>query len=263
MESKRPAPAARSEPGRRAIASGPAPAPALRADGPVLNRRGPVDRRLIRIIQRTAGNLAAGSLVVEREPAPTFEQGRARATGPITFEWGGGRGSQAPAIPTAPSDPAGRTAPELTPGGYKAAAALALADGVRKHLDRVALEAERSAALSALLAKEPAIYDTLHTSPGKGLIVNLNFKSTDPETLKGRPPDLKVPLQLKFVGVSVSAPFELPEPSTGPAIGPGASGPGFVGYGWKGRTLTVTVQPVRPDPGKDRRRPRSSNRQKP
>jgi hypothetical protein len=124
-------------------------------------------------------------------------------------------------------------------------------DGIRAKLDRVALEEERAAALTALMAKEPSIYDTLHANPGKGLQVNLNFKSTDPETVsKSLPAEYKPTLQLRFLSVTVSEPYELPEPSEGPAITPAAAGTGDVGYGWVGHTLTATIRPVRPDPEK-------------
>ncbi len=199
-------------------------------------------------LQRAAGNTAVRSLVTS-EPSQAVQ----RSPGPLASDptvpdtAGPGRGSEiASGIPE-------KWDPEKTPGGGTFAAAQVLVDGIRAKLDRVALEEERAAALTALMAREPSIYDTLHANPGKGLQVNLNFKSTDPDTLaKDRPAEYKPTLQLKFLSVTVSEPYELPEPSEGPAITPAAAGTGDVGYGWIGHTLTATIRPVRPDPSKPR-----------
>jgi hypothetical protein len=186
-------------------------------------------------LQRSAGNAAVQALVgggvpVQRNPGPDKVPAGLPQPGPVYS-------------PT-----------ETTPGGAGVAAAQVIVDGVRGQLDRVALNEEREAALTALMAKQPSIYDTLHANPGKGLTVNLNFKSTDPSTLPtNRPSDYKPKLELHFLGVSVSDPFELPEPTQGPAATPGAAGAGEVGYGWVGKTLTVTVRPVRSDPDKPKK----------
>jgi hypothetical protein len=202
-------------------------------------------------LQQEAGNAAVSSLftsgldtaapVAQRSPGPPGSETTTRPAGV-----GPGRGPTVEELP-------GTFDPAKTPGGTAFSAAKALVDGARAQLDRIALEAEREAALSALMAKEPSIYDTLHANPGKGMVVNLNFKSTDPETLpQNRPPEYKPKLELRFLGVSVSDPFELPEPKEGPALTPSAAGPGEVGYGWRGHTLSMTVRPVRPDPEKPR-----------
>jgi hypothetical protein len=204
-------------------------------------------------LQRAAGNAAVRSLVdVQRTPAgPVIQRGPddpisgpsypSAGPGPIP-----GRGPM-----VSPEPLPDKFNPAQTPGGAAVDAAQVLIDGARKALDRVALDTERESALTALMAKEPSIYDTLHANPGKGLMVNINFKSTDPDTLPtNRPSDYKPALQVKFLGITVSDPFELPEPTAGPAATPAAAGAGDVGFGWKGHTLTASVRPVRPDPAK-------------
>lgn len=199
-------------------------------------------------LQRTVGNAAVRSLVAPSNALASAFVQRAPGDDPHQPDTPGpGRGSEVGGISGEKFEPS------KTPGGVGFSAAQALVDGIRQQLDRVALEEERAAALTALMAQEPSIYDTLHANPGKGLIVNMNFKSTDPETLaKGRPPEYKPALQLKFLSVTVSEPFEPPDPSEGPSLVPGAAGAGDVGYGWVGHTLTATVRPVRPDPAKPR-----------
>lgn len=202
-------------------------------------------------LQRAAGNAAVRSLAaVQRASAGPVVQ--RWPDDPITGPSPGDPGHVTGRGPIASPDPLpDKFDPAKTPGGTAFDAAQALVDGARQAMDRIALAREREAALTTLMAKEPSIYDTLHANPGKGLMVNINFKSTDPDTLsKNRPPDYRPALQVTFLGVTVSDPFEFPEPTAGPAATPAAAGAGNVGFGWKGHTLSASVRPVRPDPAK-------------
>jgi hypothetical protein len=131
--------------------------------------------------------------------------------------------------------------------------AKALLDVAHGQLNRVALDEERSAAITELMAKEPQFYDTLFQNPGKGMTVNINFKSEDPETKpEARPAEYKPTLHVRFVSVTTSEPYELPEPGEGSSYVPGAAG-ADARFGWLGNTLTLTLRPVRPDPTKARK----------
>jgi hypothetical protein len=200
------------------------------------------DQRMTLSLQRLAGNRAVTSVA---------------SGGDVTVQRQGRPGT----LPV-PDRPAGvlprktiheeSPLPDLsqTPRGAGFSAAQAILDGARKQLDRVALAEEREKAITALMGKHVEVYDILRMHPGKGLAINVNFKSEDPKTQPIRPAEYKPQLDVLFLDVTVSDPFEIPDATEGPAVTPAAAGPGDVGFGWKGNMLTLTVNPVLPDPKK-------------